>query len=241
MLQEEASSAEQNTNASHKIELGAGAELKKFHHPPKIRNVIQLFMAGAASSLDMFDYKPALVKHHGKPSDFGEHVEAFQNGLGPWLKPVWQFKPCGESGKMLSEVVADLGNVVDEIAFIHNLIGKTGVHSQATLLQGTGFNLPGFPSMGSWISYGLGSLNENLPTFVVLPDHRGFASNGTKNWDSAFLPSHYQGTIVFPGKETPINDLFPAKTGNVHHEKERTEYSRSASATEPKTCFDSIG
>ncbi len=184
------------------------------HHPAKAKRVVQLFMAGAASHLDLFDYKPELVKRHGQPSDFGEHVEAFQNGLGPWLKPVWDFQPHGQSGKMLGEVVSDLGAVVDEIAWVHNLVGKTGVHSQGTLLQTTGFNRPGFPGMGCWVSYGLGSMNDNLPTFVVLPDHRGLASNGTKNWDAAFLPAQHQGTMIYPGTETPITDLFPDKRGD---------------------------
>jgi len=114
---------------------------------------------------------------------------------------------------MLSDVVAPLGEVVDDIAFIHNVVGKTGVHSQGTLLQATGFNRPGFPGMGCWVSYGLGSMNENLPTFVVLPDHRGLASNGSKNWDSAFLPAQHQGTVIYPGALNPISDLFPAKQG----------------------------
>ena len=178
-------------------------------HPPRAKRVVQLFMAGAASHLDLFDYKPALIKHHGEESDFGEHVEAFQNGLGPWLKPFWEFHPHGGCGKMLGETVAPLGEVVDEIAFIHNLIGKTGVHSQATYLQATGFDRPGFPGMGCWVSYGLGSMNDNLPTFVVLPDHRGFASNGPKNWGSAFLPAQHQGTIIRPGTPNPIADLRP--------------------------------
>ena len=99
---------------------------------------------------------------------------------------------------MISEAVAPLGDCVDDMAFVHNMIGKTGVHSQATYLQATGFQDPGFPGMGAWISYGLGSLTDNLPTFVVLPDHRGFASNGPKNWSSAFLPTQTQGTAIFP-------------------------------------------
>ncbi|MFM8175296.1 MAG: DUF1501 domain-containing protein [Pirellulaceae bacterium] len=177
--------------------------------PPRAKRVIQLFMAGAASHLDLFDFKPELVRRHGQPSDFGEPVEAFQNGLGPWLKPIWNFRPYGRSGKLLSDAVAPLGRVVDQMAFVHNMVGKTGVHSQGTLLQATGFQLPGFPGMGSWISYGLGSLNDNLPTFVVLPDHRGFASNGVKNWDAAFLPGQHSGTIIYPGRSTPIADLFP--------------------------------
>ena len=184
------------------------------HHPPKAKRVIQLFMAGAASHVDLFDFKPELIKQHGKSSDFGEKVEAFQNGLGPWLKPVWDFKPYGKSGKMLSDTVSPLGDVVDDIAFVHNMVGKTGIHSQSTYLQATGFQNPGFPGMGCWVSYGLGSMNQNLPTFVVLPDHRGFASNGPKNWDSAFLPSQHQGTILKPGAPNPIEDLFPAPQGN---------------------------
>ena len=179
------------------------------HHPPRIKRVVQLFMAGAASHIDLWDYKPLLEKHHGEASDFGEHVEAFQNGLGPWMKSPFKFTPYGESGKMLSEVVAPLGECVDDIAFVHNMVGKTGVHSQATYLQATGFQRPGFPGMGAWVSYALGSINDNLPTFVVLPDHRGFASNGPKNWSSAFLPASSQGTAVFPQRDNPIEDLLP--------------------------------
>ena len=177
------------------------------HHPPRAKRVVQLFMGGAASHLDLWDYKPALVKHHGEKSDFGEHVEAFQNGLGPWMKSPFHFQPYGECGKMLSDVVAPLGPCADKMAFIHNVVGKTGVHSQATYLQATGFQRPGFPGMGSWISYGLGSMNDELPTFVVLPDHRGYASNGPKNWGAAFLPTDTQGTTVFPQRKNPIADL----------------------------------
>ena len=186
----------------------------RLHFPAKAKRVVQFFMAGAASHLDLFDYKTELVKRDGQPSDFGEQVEAFQNGLGPWLKPVWDFRPYGQCGRMLSEVVAPLGVVADDLAFIHNVVGKSGVHSSATLLQATGFLLPGFPGAGCWVSYGLGSMNDNLPTFVVLPDHRGFGSNGVKNWDSAFLPSQHSGTIIYPGAVTPIADLFPHKSGD---------------------------
>ena len=181
------------------------------HHAPKAKRVVQLFMAGGASHVDLFDFKPELVKRNGQPAEFGEHVEAFQNGLGPWLKPVWDFKPYGNTGKQLGEPVAPLGAVVDEMAFVHNMVGKTGVHSQGTLLQTTGFNRPGFPGMGCWVSYGLGTANENLPTFVVLPDHRGLASNGTKNWDSAFLSAQHQGAAIYPGAKNPIEDLFPSE------------------------------
>ena len=184
------------------------------HHPPRAKRVVQLFMSGAASHIDLFDYKPALEKHHGEPSDFGEKIELFQSGFGPWAKSYFDFKPYGESGKPLSDAVSELGEVVDDMAFVHNLVGKTGVHSQATYLQATGFQRPGFPGMGCWISYALGSMNENLPAFVVLPDHRGYASNGPKNWASAFLPAHTQGTTIFPQRKNPIENL-KAQSGFV--------------------------
>jgi hypothetical protein len=193
---------------------GSTESTVRLHHPAKAKRVVQFFMAGAASHLDLFDFKPELVKRHGQPSDFGEPVEAFQNGLGPWLRPVWDFHPHGQCGKFLSEAVAPLGAVADELAFIHNMVGKSGVHSAATLLQSTGFQLPGFPGAGCWISYGLGSLNENLPSFVVLPDHRGMASNGVKNWESAFLPAHHSGTPIYPGSDNPVADLFPHKSAD---------------------------
>jgi Protein of unknown function (DUF1501) len=184
------------------------------HHPARAKRVVQFFMSGAASHIDLFDFKPELIKLDGKPSDFGEPVEAFQDGLGPWKKPVWDFKPYGQCGKMLSDTVAPLGAVVDDLCFIHNMVSKSGVHSAATLQQATGSLIPGFPGAGCWVSYGLGSINENLPTFVVLPDHRGFGSNGVKNWDAAFLPAQNSGTIIYPGRPDPIADLFPHRAGS---------------------------
>ncbi len=193
----------------------------QLHHRPRAKRVIQLFMAGAASHVDLFDHKPALEKHHGTSSDFGEPVEAFQNGLGPWMKSPFAFRPYGECGKMLSHPVRALGRVADEMAFIHSMVGKTGVHSQATLLQATGFQRPGFPGAGAWVSYALGSEADNLPSFVVLPDHRGFASNGPKNWDTAFLPAQHQGTIIRPGLPNPISDLRADRNSFVTDEGDR--------------------
>jgi hypothetical protein len=202
--------AQEGVNSSNAVSRNRDAGL---HHPAKAKRVVQFFMSGAASHIDLFDYKEQLVKRDGAPSDFGEPVEAFQNGLGPWMKPIWDFKPYGDCGKLLSETVAPLGSVADDIAFVHNMVSKSGVHSTATLLQSTGFLLPGFPGAGCWVSYGLGSINENLPSFVVLPDHRGFGSNGVKNWDSAFLPAQHAGTIIYPGRPDPIADLFPHRAG----------------------------
>ena len=196
------------------VSLTDGIFTGKLHHPAKAKRVVQLFMGGAASHVDTFDYKPLLAKRHGEKWDVGEKVELFQSEPGTVFASPWGWRQYGQSGKWLNDIVAPLGEVVDQMAFVHNLVGKTGVHSQATYLQSTGFQLPGFPGMGAWISYGLGSLNQNLPTFVVLPDHRGYASNGPKNWDSAFLAPNHSGTIIFPGRETPIADLYPHKKGD---------------------------
>jgi hypothetical protein len=185
----------------------------KLQYPPRAKRVIQLFMAGAASHVDLFDYKPLLQKRHGEKWDVGEKVELFQSEPGSVFGSPWGWKQYGQSGKWLSDIVAPLGDVVDELAFVHNVVGKTGVHSQGTYLQATGFQSPGFPGMGAWVSYGLGSMNENLPTFVVLPDHRGFASNGPKNWDAAFLPPQHAGTVIYPGRKNAIEDLFPTQHG----------------------------
>jgi len=190
------------------------------HHRAKAKRVIQLFMSGAASHIDLWDDKPWLEKHHGEEADFGEKIELFQSGFGPWAKSYFKFRPYGESGKHLSDAVKPLGEVVDEMAFIHNMTGTTGVHSQATFLQATGFQDPGFPGMGCWVSYGLGSMNDNLPTFVVLPDHRGYASNGPKNWGSAFLPAHSQGTTVFPQRENPVENLLPQASYVTDHSEQ---------------------
>jgi hypothetical protein len=179
------------------------------HHPPRAKRVIQLFMAGAASHVDLWDHKPLLDQKDGQPWDPGEQVELFQSTPGACFASPWTFRPYGESGKVLSDIVAPLGAVVDDLAFVHNVVGKTGVHSQGTLLQTTGFQLPGFPSAGSWVSHALGSESDNLPSFVVLPDHRGLASNGAKNWASAFLPAQHQGTVIRPGSAQPIADLQP--------------------------------
>src|SRR5688500_18118702 len=189
------------------------------HHAPRAKRVVQLFMAGAASHVDTFDYKPLLIERHGAKWDVGEKVELFQSEPGSVFASPWPWKQYGQSGKWLNDIVAPLGSVADELAFVHDLVGKTGVHSQATYLQATGFQLPGFPGMGSWVSYGLGSENDNLPSFVVLPDHRGFASNGPKNWDSSFLSPEHSGTMLFPGRENPITDLFPHRNADFISDK----------------------
>jgi hypothetical protein len=191
------------------------------HHRAKAKRVVQLFMSGAASQCDMYDYKPELIKRHGQPFDPGGKVELFQSTPGAVMKSPWEWKQYGESGKWMSGLVPHLATCVDDMAFIPSMVAKSNVHGPATFMQATGFVLPGFPSMGAWVSYGLGSLNENLPTFVVLPDSRGFAPNGPANWGPGFLPATHQGTMIRPGDANPIRDLFPTESATLTDDADR--------------------
>jgi len=182
------------------------------HHPAKAKREVQLFMSGAASQCDTFDYKPLLIKKSGEKWDPGEKVELFQSNPGSVMKSPWNWKQQGQSDKWVSDLVPHTASCVDDIAFVHSMISKSNVHGPATFMQNTGFVLPGFPSMGAWISYGLGSMTENLPTFVILPDPRGFAPNGPANWSAGFLPASHQGTMIMVGTPNPIYDLFPPDT-----------------------------
>jgi len=168
-----------------------------------------LFMSGAASQCDLFDYKPLLDKKAGEPWDPGEKVELFQSKPGVVMNAPWGWQQFGQSGKHISKLLPHLGSCVDDIAFVHSMLAKSNVHGPATFMQNTGFVLPGFPSMGSWISYALGSANENLPTLVVLPDPRGYPPNGPGNWSAGFLPAAHQATMIRAGTPNPIYDLFP--------------------------------
>src|SRR5689334_9032942 len=144
------------------------------HHPARARRVVQLFMSGAASQVDTFDYKPELIKRHGSTFDPGGKVELFQSVPGAVMKSPWAWRQHGQCSKHVSSLLPHLATCVDDIAFLHAMVSRSNVHGPATFLQNTGFVLPGFPSMGAWVCYGLGTLNENLPAFVVLPDSRGF-------------------------------------------------------------------
>src|SRR5271154_6303329 len=185
------------------------------HHPAKAKRVIQLFMSGAASQCDTFDYKPALIQRNGRKFDPGGKVELFQSEPGAVMASPWKWRQYGQCGQWVSDLLPHLATCVDDIAFLPAMVSKSNVHGPATFMQSTGFVLPGFPSVGAWISYGLGSLSQNLPTFVVLPDSRGFAPNGPANWSAGFLPAAHQGTMVRPGAKNPIFDLFPPEEASL--------------------------
>lgn len=175
----------------------------------KAKRVVQLFMSGAASQCDTFDYKPLLIQKAGQKWDPGEKVELFQSNPGVVMPCPWDWKQYGHSGKWVSGLFPHQAQCVDDMAFVHSVMSKSNVHGPATFMQNTGFILPGFPSAGAWVSYALGSLNENLPVFVVLPDPRGVPPNGPANWSNGFLPAAHQAMVIQPSSPSPIHDLHP--------------------------------
>ena len=179
------------------------------HHPAKVRRVIQLFMNGGASQMDLFDYKPLLMQEGGKKFDPGEgvRVEAATSAPGNVLKPPFEFQQHGECGRWVTNLLPNLAKHVDRLAFFMAMQSKTNVHGPGSYLMNTGFLLPGFPCFGAWVSYGLGSLTDNFPTFVVLPDARGLPYNQKGNFSPGFLPAAHQGTILNTSLPEPIADL----------------------------------
>ncbi|MDC0278618.1 DUF1501 domain-containing protein [bacterium] len=176
------------------------------HFEPKAKNVLTIFCAGACSQLETYDYKPELIKFDGMPFDDGPPV-TFQGPSGNLARPQYDFHPRGESGKMISEMIPHLGGIVDDISFIHTLTNKSNTHGPAENFLSTGSVLDGFPSMGAWTTYALGSENENLPAFVAIPDPRGVPQASVNNWGPGFLPAVFQGT---PFSSTqPIGNLAP--------------------------------
>ncbi len=178
------------------------------HHRAKAKRIIQLFMNGGVSPMDTFDYKPALKRLHGQKLGPKEKPEGFVAAAGAVMKSPFEFAQHGETGRWVSSVFPHQAKIVDELAFLMAMTTKTNVHGPASYMMNTGFMLPGFPSMGAWISYGLGNIADNLPTFVVLPDARGLPYNQKADFSCGFLPAKHQGTLVNATSKTPIPNLF---------------------------------
>ena len=202
----------------HRADAGEGTRPRAdlnggLHHRAKVRRVIQLFMNGGVSQMDTFDYKPELDRRHGQPFDPGSHVEAPTSAPGKLMQSPFPFQQHGECGRWVSSVFPEIATCVDDLAFLMALSSKTNVHGPASFMMNTGFLMPGFPCMGSWLSYGMGSLSDNLPTFVVLPDPKGLPYNAKGNFTSGFLPQSHQGVILDAGAARPIPELFPPSVG----------------------------
>lgn len=178
---------------------------------PKAKRVIQLFLNGGASQCDLFDYKPQLIARHGKPFDpgTGERVEASISTPGAVMKSPFEWAQHGECGRWVSSALPHLAKQVDQLAFLMAMQSKSNVHGPAAYLQTSGFLLPGFPCAGAWVSYALGSLSDNVPAFVVLPDSRGLPYNGRSAFTSGFLPANHQGTVINASAPRPITHLLP--------------------------------
>lgn len=171
------------------------------HFDPKAKRVLVVFCTGALSHVDTFDYKPELIRLHDKPMPAGgAKLITFQGEQGNLIKPLWDFKPRGQSGKMISDLLPNLAEMADDMCFIHSMTAKSNTHGPAESQMSTGFTLDGFPSMGAWTSYALGSECDNLPAFVAIPDPRGGPQIGQRQWASGFLPAVFQGTAFNANK-----------------------------------------
>ncbi len=167
---------------------------RRTHFPPRAKNVLMIFCSGACSQLDTFDYKPELIKQHGKPLPGAEGLITFQGAQGNITQSPWKFRPRGQCGKMISDLVPQLGDMADDMCFIHSLTGKTNTHGPGENFMSTGFTLDGFPSMGAWTTWALGTENQELPAYVAIPDPRGTPQSSVNNWGPGFLPAAFQGT-----------------------------------------------
>jgi hypothetical protein len=185
---------------------------KPQHFPAKAKSVIFLFMVGAPSHIDTFDPKPTLKKYEGKrlPESFGTIVSQFTKGDTPIIPSPWEFKRYGQSGLPVSSLFPHLSRCVDDICFVRSFYTESVVHAPAMYHVHTGRILMGYPSLGSWVTYGLGSASDNLPAYVVMPQPEGTPEGGTPCWGSAFLPAVYQGTLLRSGPAPVLNLKPPA-------------------------------
>ncbi|MBM3729008.1 MAG: DUF1501 domain-containing protein [Acidobacteria bacterium] len=194
------------------------------HHAPKAKRVLQIFCPGAASHIDLWDYKPELEKRHGQPMPGGEKEVSFQGANGNLMRSPWDFVPRGQSGKRLTSLLPHLGAHADRMAFIHSMTSRSNTHGPACVMMNTGYVFEGFPSAGAWVGYALGSANDNLPAYVAIPDIRGIPPSGPANWTAGFLPAQHQG-IAFNAAE-PILNLDRPRQISTNEEEATRAYLR---------------
>ena len=183
----------------------AAAPLRQPHFAPKAKQVLQIFCPGAASHMDLWDHKPMLEKFHGTPLPGADVEVTFQGKNGNLMKSPWPFAPAGQSGKMISTMLPHMAKHVDDMAFIHSMTSRTNTHGPGCIYMNSCFTREGFPSAGSWVSYALGSTNENLPTYIAIQDMRGEPPNGKANWSNGFLSAQYQAVAM--AAQQPLRNL----------------------------------
>ncbi|MEM7477276.1 MAG: DUF1501 domain-containing protein [Planctomycetota bacterium] len=182
--------------------------VKPPHFAPKAKSVIFLFMYGGPSHIDTFDEKPDMNGKDGQTITVKTFGRGGHRNQGRIVEPRWKFKKYGECGKSVSDLFPNLGTCVDDIAFLHSMTADSPIHGSAMLMMNSGKILSGSPALGSWVNYGLGTVNQNLPGFVVMLDPTGGPISGAKNWSSGYMPATYAGTVL-RSKGTPILDLTP--------------------------------
>jgi hypothetical protein len=209
---------------------------KKPHHAPKAKSVIFLFMYGGPSQIDTFDYKPKMYPLDGKTIAVKTFGRGGRRSQGRIVSPKWKFKPYGQCGKYVSDLFPHVGTCVNDIAFLHGMYAESPLHGSAMLMMNAGRILSGHPCLGSWVTYGLGSVNQNLPGFVVMLDQSGGPISGAKNWSSGYMPAAYQG-VLFRASGVPIHNLHrPADTSDavqrqlLDHLRDRNETHRAPRA-----------
>ena len=180
------------------------------HFAARARRAVHICLVGGLSHLDSFDYKPQLKRYHGKSLDSDEQPDIFFGKVGLIRQNDWEFRRRGQSGLWISDLFPHLARQADDLTLIRSMVSDSANHTPALFVANSGFQFNGFPSLGSWLSYGLGSETESLPAFVVLPDGRGGPNGGASNWTSGFLPAQHQG-VVLEGGPQPVRDLFPAR------------------------------
>jgi hypothetical protein len=166
------------------------------HFAPRAKQVLQIFCPGAASHVDLWEHKPMLEKYHGTPMPGADKEVSFQGKNGNLMKSPWPFVESGRSGKKISSMLPNMARHVDDIAFIHSMTSQTNTHGPGCIAMNSCFTREGYPSAGSWVSYALGSLNGNLPTYVAIQDIRGEPPNGKANWSNGFLPAQHQAVAM---------------------------------------------
>src|SRR5215471_3610605 len=188
---------------------------KKPHHDPKAKSVIFMFMVGGPSAVDLFDPKPELTKRHGKPlpESFGKPVSQFTKGDTPLLASTRKFSKHGQSGLEVSDLLPHLATRMDDICFLRSCWSTSIVHAPAMYDLHSGRTQMGYPSLGSWVTYGLGSVSDNLPAYCVMTQPEGTPEGGAPCWGAGFLPAVYQGTLLRKGPNPILNLKPPAAVG----------------------------
>ncbi len=179
------------------------------HHPARARRVLYVYCAGACSQIDTWDYKPELIERHEQPMPGGDKIITHLGAQGNLIKSPYPFRPRGQSGKYVSDLLPHLAELADEMCFVHSMTARASSHGPGEAQITTGFTMEGYPSAGAWVSYALGSEQQNLPAFVAIPDMRGTPQIGPAAWNNGFLPALFQGTAFNADK--PITNLTPSR------------------------------